>query len=253
MEIDQRPSTHFEERKPGAKPTFLILHYTETMGMGEAEDYFLAKKEHPSGGRVSAHYMIDEKGGIYQYVDESKRAWHAGTSFWGGVEDLNSWSIGIEIVNPGHRFGYRPFPFIQMNALIDLSMDILKRQRGITPFRVLGHSDIAPGRKQDPGELFDWQLLARRGIGVWPVPVKSDADQAALMIENTDKLREGFGAYGYDVRSGLKDVLTAFQRHFHPEVFKSVAKIGQPDPASVARLIALLRMKGQKNPAGTSQ
>lgn len=248
MNITQRPSAHFEDRKGGAQPTFLILHYTETIGMQDAEDYFLAKKDHPSGGRVSAHYMIDEKGAIFQYVQEDKRAWHAGTSFWSKIEDLNSWSIGIEIVNPGHRYGYRAFPFVQMNSVIELSQDILKRNRGIIPFRVLGHSDIAPGRKQDPGELFDWQMLAGRKIGVWPVPVKEDFDKAAVLVTDTDKLREAFSAYGYDVRAGLKDVLTAFQRHFHPEIFKTPLRVGQPDPASIARLNALLRMKGLPSP-----
>lgn len=161
MQIIARPSPNYNDRAPGAI-NMLVLHYT---GMASCEDA-LARLCDPVA-QVSAHYLIDEDGTVYQLVAEQHRAWHAGVSFWKGERDINSRSIGIELVNPGHELGYRAFPQIQMQALADLAHEILARHP-IPPDRVLGHSDVAPGRKRDPGELFDWQWLAGQGIGVWP-------------------------------------------------------------------------------------
>jgi len=239
MKIIQRPSTHFEDRKNGAThPTFLILHYTETVGKQAADDYFLDHKPHPTGGKVSAHYMVDEDGSIYQYVDEDKRAYHAGLSYWGGIKDINSYSIGVEIVNPGHKYGYRAFPSVQMKVVAALCKDILARHE-IPVHHVIAHSDVAPGRKIDPGELFGWQDLASQGIGLWPAPLKEDFEKAV----DEESVRAALNAYGYDPRADFKDVVTAFQRHFHQEMFVAPAQAGQVTPDTAARLYALLRMK----------
>jgi len=156
---------------------------------------------------VSAHYLIEEDGTIWRLVAEERRAWHAGVSSWRGRSDINSASIGIELHNPGHEFGYRAFPDAQMSALEELCRDILARH-AIPPRHVLGHSDVAPERKQDPGELFDWQRLARAGIGLWPAPAA-----AAAAAEVPGLLR----LIGYDfAAAALTPVVVAFQRHFRP-------------------------------------
>ena len=194
------PSPNFTERK--LPVSLLILHYT---GM-QTEQAALDRLRDPAA-QVSAHYVIDINGEIYALVDESRRAHHAGVSYWHGITDINSASIGIELVNTGHEFGYTPFPAAQIDALIGLSADILSRHR-ITA--VLGHSDVAPTRKQDPGELFPWAKLAHNGIGFWTdafcPPVKSAKD----MLKSI----------GYDT-TDLNAALTAFQRHFYPEALLS--------------------------------
>ena len=190
------PSPNFTERK--LPVSLLILHYT---GMQTAQAA-LDRLRDPAA-QVSAHYVIDTDGEIYALVDESRRAHHAGVSYWQGITDINSASIGIELVNKGHEFGYTPFPDAQIDALIGLSKTILSRHR-ITA--VLGHSDVAPTRKQDPGELFPWAKLAQNGIGFWTdafyPPVKSAED----MLKSI----------GYDT-TDLNAALTAFQRHFYPD------------------------------------
>ncbi|MGB1547820.1 MAG: N-acetylmuramoyl-L-alanine amidase, partial [Alphaproteobacteria bacterium] len=158
----EHPSPNHEPRPEGAAIDTLILHYT---GMKTAEAA-LARLCDPAT-KVSAHYLIDETGRIYALVPEERRAWHAGEACWQGETNLNDRSVGIELVNPGHEFGYRPFPEAQMAALEALLQEILARHP-IPAERVLGHSDVAPGRKTDPGELFDWARLARAGIGCWP-------------------------------------------------------------------------------------
>ena len=150
------PSPNFDERD--ARVSMLVLHYT---GMEDAASA-IARLRDPEA-KVSCHYLVDEDGRILRLVDEGKRAWHAGRSYWRGIHGVNAASIGIEIVNPGHEFGYRPFPEEQMDALVPLVADIVRRH-GIWPSNVVGHSDVAPDRKQDPGELFDWALLARHGV-----------------------------------------------------------------------------------------
>ncbi|MBI4031837.1 MAG: N-acetylmuramoyl-L-alanine amidase [Proteobacteria bacterium] len=241
MKIHQDPSPqeHFGGRRNNAaQPTFLILHYTETETADEAADLLTGRKPHPKGEKVSAHYMVDEDGRITRFVDESKRAHHAGVSYWNGIEDINSHSIGIEIVNPGHRYGYRAFPPAQMDAVKTLCRDIFSRH-DIPAHQVLAHSDVAPGRKIDPGELFPWRDLAAAGIGLWPAPLKEDFEK------DTDEVsvRAALTACGYDPRAGFTDVLTAFQRHFHPEAFKTPGLAGQVTSETAARLYALLRMK----------
>ncbi len=168
----EKPSPNCGPRPDGAAIDMLILHYT---GMESAEAALTRMCD--ADARVSAHYMIDEDGTVYRLVDEAMRAWHAGVSSWRGAGNINDRSIGIELVNPGHEFGYRRFPVSQMTALTGLCREILARHP-IAPANVLGHSDVAPSRKQDPGELFDWQALAAAGIGLWPTAESADGEPA---------------------------------------------------------------------------
>ncbi|MGH6879104.1 MAG: N-acetylmuramoyl-L-alanine amidase, partial [Rhizomicrobium sp.] len=161
----ERLSPNHDPRPDGAAIDMLILHYT---GMRTAEEA-LERLCDPAA-KVSAHYTIDREGSLYRHVDESRRARHAGVSFWAGECDVNSRSIGIELVNPGHEFGYIPFADAQVAALIELARGILTRHP-IPPHRILGHSDVAPARKMDPGELFPWRELAKAGIGLFPPPL----------------------------------------------------------------------------------
>ncbi len=156
INIIQTPSPNFNARQ--LPVTLLVLHYTGMPTMQQALD----RLRDPAAA-VSAHYLVDEDGTVYQLVDEASRAWHAGISSWAGETDINSAAIGIEIVNPGHEFGYRKFPAAQIVALIILTKDILTRY-DIPPQNIVGHADIAPARKQDPGELFPWDQLAAAGI-----------------------------------------------------------------------------------------
>lgn len=240
--VARKQSSHFDERKGGVRPSFLILHYTMTHGPDDPDGFFTGTRPHPEGKRVSAHYMIGEDGSIAQYVDEEKRAWHAGVSYWDGMDDLNSRSIGIELVNPGHDLGYRPFPEKQMQAVIALCADIMKRH-AIPARHVLAHSDIAPSRKTDPGELFDWKRMAGAGVGVWPAPLQEDFGEAAQWTDEA-AIREALVRYGYNPQEKYPDLVTAFQRHFQPEVFVSGGgKPGVADAHTTARLAALIRMK----------
>lgn len=203
--------------------SLIVLHYTGMRTGAEA----LARLCDPAA-RVSAHYLIDEDGTVHALVDEAHRAWHAGVSYWHSIFDVNSASIGIEIVNPGHEFGYRPFPAVQIGALIDLAARIRERH-AITPWGVIGHSDVAPARKMDPGELFPWRELAAASLGLWPAPGGQPDDGRPF----ADLL----GAYGYDVRDAPA-AETAFHRHFYPE------RLGQPaDGESRRRLLSLLAQK----------
>jgi N-acetylmuramoyl-L-alanine amidase len=204
----ERPSPNHDERPAGKAIDILLLHYTGMRDAGSA----LERLTDPAA-KVSSHYLIDEDGTAYRLVDEGRRAWHAGVSWWAGERDVNGVSIGIELVNPGHEFGYRSFPSAQMQALIALCRDILTRHP-IPPGRVLGHSDVAPARKRDPGELFDWRGLAAAGIGLWPKPAEGPAELAAVQA--------ALARHGYEVRpsgqmdAGTRAVLIAFQRHFLP-------------------------------------
>lgn len=196
-------SPNFGPRPAGMPVDMLVLHYT---GMPTAEAA-LARLCDPAA-KVGAHYVIDEDGTVHALIDEAMRAWHAGESFWRGETDVNGRSIGIELVNPGHEFGYRPFPKAQMATLIDLARAILQRHP-IPPANVVGHSDVAPRRKTDPGELFDWPCLAAAGIGRWPDGAASPADEG-----------DGPGllaAVGYETVDIEKTVM-AFQRHFRPSL-----------------------------------
>ncbi len=204
------PSPNHDARPDGARIDILVLHYT---GMRTAEEA-LARLCDPAA-KVSAHYTIDRGGAVYVHVPEERRAWHAGVSCWGGERDVNARSIGIELVNPGHEFGYVPFTDDQIASLIDLACGIVERH-AIPPRRVLGHSDVAPMRKSDPGELFPWARLAEFGIGVWP-------GFAAASPGKPEDFAARLARYGYDPQAPLKDVATAFQRHFRPSCVDGVA------------------------------
>lgn len=242
MNIIQRETDHYDERKDGVRPTFLIMHYTETKNLIDAEDYFMGRKDHPTGGRVSAHYMIGQDGTTIQYVDEAKRAWHAGVGHWGGVNDINSHSIGIELVNPGRKYGYQPFPVQQIEVLVRLCKQIMSRH-SIEPHRVLGHSDVAPTRKKDPGELFKWKTLALAGIGVWPKPEEEDRRVGRDYVRDEAALRDAFVTIGFDPQADVNSMVLAFQRHFYPEAFGDQDRdlVGQVTGAMAARLHWLVR------------
>lgn len=228
--IISAPSPNFDARDPLVPLRYVVLHYTGMQSGKEA----LARLCDPAA-KVSAHYMIEEDGRVFALVDEAARAWHAGKSFWRGETDLNSASIGIELVNPGHEFGYRAFPSGQIDALVELLQDIVARH-GVDPrLALLAHSDIAPQRKQDPGELFPWRKLAEQGFGPWPDtpehlrPATACSDAQAMLR-----------AIGYDCpNSGIYDgptraALMAFQRRYDPENLT-----GMPERRTVAMLMSL--------------
>jgi N-acetylmuramoyl-L-alanine amidase len=231
------PSPNFGERR-GGRPNCLILHYT---GMPTAEAALDLLTDPAS--EVSSHYFVWEDGRIDQLVAESARAWHAGAAFWKGESDLNSASIGLEIVNPGHDGGLPPFPDRQIAATIALARDLLSRWR-IPPERVLAHSDVAPGRKRDPGEAFPWQRLWEGGVGHWvePAPISGEA-----LFRHEEEgppvraLQAMLALYGYGIElSGVYDgrtraVVEAFQRHFRPE-----RADGETDASTVTTLKALI-------------
>ncbi len=198
------PSPNFDERDQPV--SIAVLHYT---GMADAASA-IARLRDPEAG-VSCHYLIDEDGRVMRMVPEDKRAWHAGLSYWRGQHNVNSASIGIEIVNPGHEFGYRPFTSEQMEALVPLLAGIVERHQ-IPRANVVGHSDVAPARKQDPGELFDWARLAKHKLAV-ARPIKGLVDP--LWTDGGFLL--ALERYGYDVRDKLAAVV-AFQRRFRPEL-----------------------------------
>jgi len=181
----------------------LILHYTG-MASGAAA---LTRLRDPAA-KVSAHYLVEEDGRVFAMVEEGRRAWHAGVSHWRGSAGLNGRSIGIEVVNPGHEHGYRPFPVLQMVAVVELCLAVLGRHP-IPACNVLAHSDVAPDRKQDPGELFDWQGLAGQGVGLWPSEPAAPAGGEAVAGL--------LAAIGYRADLPLPVQLSAFQRHWRPE------------------------------------
>jgi N-acetylmuramoyl-L-alanine amidase len=223
-EIIDAPSPNFDDRS--LPISMLVLHYT---GMVDAASA-ISRLRDPEA-KVSCHYLVSEDGQVLRMVEEKKRAWHAGRSFWRGITDINSASIGIEIVNPGHDFGYRPFPEEQIDALLPLVAGIMERHP-ISRGNVVGHSDIAPQRKQDPGELFPWNRLAKLRLAL-PRPTRN------LMDPNwTDA---GFllalERFGYDVSDKLAAVV-AFQRRFRPELID-----GTIDGECRALLLALLLPK----------
>lgn len=267
MNVREAPSPNHDERPPDQPVDTLILHYT---GMRSAEEA-IARLRDPAS-RVSCHYVVEESGACWRLVPEGRRAWHAGVSYWRGHEALNGRSVGIEVVNPGHEWGYRPFPPAQMAAVCALALGVLARHP-IAPRDVLAHSDVAPERKQDPGELFDWEGLARRGVGLWPRGV-ADAGTTGALRDTTGlaPVRAALGRVGYRVPprgaaadapgdvsgdaapagesghdpggeavdgrdSALAAVLRAFQRHWRPE-----GVTGEADAGTRARLFALARL-----------
>lgn len=235
------PSPNHDERTGAAAPDILLLHYTGMRDMQSALDRLLSRE-----ARVSSHYLVCEDGAMLQLVAEADRAWHAGASFWERGNDINSRSIGIEIVNPGHEFGYRDFPESQIAAVIELTQDIVARW-SIRPDRVLGHSDVAPSRKDDPGERFPWRRLAEAGVGLWVPPAPIDAGPVLGPGDLGDEvaaMQQAFAAYGYGIApTGVYDALTAqvviaFQRHFRTERVD-----GRADLSTIHTLHALLAAK----------
>ncbi len=235
--VIERPSPGFDRRRCAV--SMLVLHYT---GMRTAADA-LERLTDPAS-KVSAHYLVDEAGAVVRLVAESGRAWHAGVARWRDIADVNSASVGVEIVNPGHEHGYRPFPPAQMEAVAGLARGILARH-AIPQRHVLGHSDVAPGRKRDPGELFDWRWLAARGVGLWPRagPGAGSACRAGDGGPPVARMQERLARFGYaiavDGRFGARtaEVVTAFQRHFRP------ARVdGAADGDTLARLAGLVAL-----------
>jgi N-acetylmuramoyl-L-alanine amidase len=241
---DVVPSPNHGERKDGRHPDMILLHYTGMQDANAALDRLTR-----SSSEVSAHYLVFEEGRIVQMVEESRRAWHAGTSYWAGETDINSCSIGIEIANPGHEFGYPPFPMHQIAAVTALCRSIMTRFT-IPAERVLAHSDVAPSRKQDPGEKFPWRALHDSGVGHWvkPMPISEEGttlapgdsgDAIAAMQSSLAKYGYGIMANGvYD--SATRDVVAAFQRHFRPQRVDGIA-----DPSTQKTLQELLDQRGQ--------
>lgn len=228
MDIASRWSPNFDERADHHAPDMVVVHYT---GMDTAEAA-LERLQDPEA-KVSAHYLIDEQGKCFAMVPEFQRAWHAGVASWEGETDVNSLSIGIELANKGHEFGYPDFPDVQMGTLVELIADIFTRWP-IVPSRVVGHSDVAPARKADPGEKFPWKQLADAGLAVWvePAPIIAGPTlgpgndgqgvrdlQAALALAGYGI--EVDGTYGETTRN----VVTAFQRRQRPESVDGIADL----------------------------
>jgi N-acetylmuramoyl-L-alanine amidase len=235
---DVIPSANYGERKGGRVPDMIVLHYT---GMPDVEGAIAQLCT--AGTDVSAHYIVLEDGRIVQCVPEARRAWHAGASSWAGEDDINSCSIGIEIVNRGHDWGYPDFPLRQIAAAITLCRGITLR-RNVPSHRVLAHSDVAPARKKDPGEKFPWHSLANSGVGHWVHPspiVFGHALQLGSASDEVRNLQQALAKYGYGVPVTGKydeptmEVVTAFQRHFRPERVDGIA-----DHSTLLTLHALL-------------
>ena len=222
----EAPSPNWDERQ--LPVSMVVLHYT---GMPDAAGA-LARMRDPAA-KVSAHYLIDEDGTVTRLVPEARRAWHAGKSYWRGVTDINSASIGIELVNPGHEWGYRPFPEAQMESLIPLLADLIGRHN-VPRANVVGHSDVAPARKADPGELFAWDLLARYRLALPRPELRVPSPYA-----NDGAFYLALERFGYDLTEGLAAV-RAFQRRWRPETIDAVI-----DGETSAILFALLLDRDQ--------
>jgi len=229
MRVVEAPSPNHEPRVDGVPLDTVVLHYTGMPTAAQAID-----RLRDPAAKVSAHYLIETGGRVLGLVPETRRAWHAGVACWQGASDINSRSIGIELVNRGHEWGYHPFPESQLESLRVLIAGILARY-AIRQARVLGHSDVAPERKTDPGELFPWQRLAAHSLAVWPTPVAPPSETPSIAW-----FQARLAAVGYGVaQSGTLDnattaVLAAFQRRFRPE-----AVTGDPDAGTAARLMGL--------------
>jgi N-acetylmuramoyl-L-alanine amidase len=237
LPVTVHASPSFDDRK--APADMLLLHYS---GMPTAREA-LERLVDPAS-KVSCHYLVDEDGSVVQMVPEALRAWHAGLASWEDETDINSLSVGIEIVNPGHEYGYRAFPEAQIAAVIALGQDICARN-AIPRERVLGHSDVAPRRKEDPGELFPWERLAASGLGLWVPPAPLDSEGFSFSEgdrgDPVEELQSRLALLGYGVEisglfdSGTRSVVAAFQRHYRP------ARIdGTADPSTVETLGQLL-------------
>ena len=248
---DVIPSANFGDREKGRSPDMIVLHYT---GMPDVEGALA--RLCTAGTEVSAHYVVLEDGRVVQCVQEAKRAWHAGVAVWAGEEDINSCSIGIEIVNRGHDWGYPDFPLRQVAAVIALCRGILLR-RNLPADRVLAHSDVAPARKKDPGEKFPWDSLANSGVGHWVYPAPIVAGEMLRLGSTGDEVRamqESLAKYGYGIEAnGIFDgstqqVVTAFQRHFRPARVDGIA-----DPSTLSTLRALLASRSADTNAAAAR
>ncbi|MBN8529258.1 MAG: N-acetylmuramoyl-L-alanine amidase [Caulobacterales bacterium] len=249
LNILDAPSPNFDQRR--APPNMLVLHYTGMKTGHEA----VARLRDPEA-KVSAHYVVNEDGSILRLVAEERRAWHAGRGVWQGETDCNAASIGIEIVNPGHAFGYRAFPDAQIGAVIDLIADIRGRWT-IRDGRIIGHSDLAPDRKEDPGELFPWKRLAGAGHGLWFDPASERVAALGAPLGPGDEglgvivLRAGLHRLGYGLKPGgdydeeTRLTVTAFQRHWRPANIDGVA-----DGETRARLVGLLQLASAESVTG---
>jgi N-acetylmuramoyl-L-alanine amidase len=230
LAIRDLPSPNQDDRPVGVPVDTLILHYTDMESGGAA----IARLRDPQS-RVSSHYVVEEDGQIFRLVPEERRAFHAGLSHWRGHELLNGRSIGIEMVNPGHSCGYRPFPALQMAALADLCLELLDRHP-IPARNVVAHSDVAPDRKRDPGELFDWRGLAAIGVGLWPEDVPGD--DLSAVPDGLARAIQLLRRIGYPVDPARPELaLIAFQRHWRQEEFG-----GRPDAGTLARLHAVAEL-----------
>jgi N-acetylmuramoyl-L-alanine amidase len=240
---DVAPSSNFDARKDNRVPDMILLHYTG-MQTGEAALQRLTAAQ----SKVSAHYVVFEDGKIVQCVPEEWRAWHAGEASWAGEADINSCSIGIEIVNPGQEFGYPDFPLRQIAAVIALCRSIITRRGPISADRILGHSDVAPARKQDPGEKFPWGLLSESGVGHWVRAAPLDLEGTGLKpgdrSETVTRLQRTLRSYGYGIAEtgsyddATREVVTAFQRHFRQARVDGIA-----DPSTLLTLRALIETR----------
>lgn len=249
VQIIAAPSPNFNERR--APPDMLVLHYTG-MPTGEAALARLCDAE----AQVSAHYLVEEDGRIFGLVPEARRAWHAGRGVWQGEDDCNAASIGIEIVNPGHEFGYRAFPDTQIASVIALISDIRERWT-IPDNRIIGHSDLAPDRKDDPGELFPWKRLAEAGHGLWFEPAAERIKALGGLLQKGDDgigvmvLRAGLHRLGYGIKPGgdydaeTEAAVRAFQRHWRQSRIDGVA-----DGETRARLVGLLQLASAESVTG---
>ncbi len=236
IKLTERPSPNFNARRPGTGMRFVVIHYTGMKTVDEA----LRRLCDPAA-KVSAHYLVDEDGTAFRLVSEDQRAWHAGVSYWRGERDLNGASVGIELANPGHDWGYRPFPKAQIAALKDLLGEIGARHR-IPADGFLGHSDIAPSRKIDPGELFPWQDLAKDGFGLWPeettpLPGRADLTAAFRRLSEIGYAVPTTMEEGSDIlnaEAAATDVIKTFQRRYLPEQVD-----GRLDAVTASRIAAV--------------
>jgi N-acetylmuramoyl-L-alanine amidase len=274
LDIIQHPSPNFDERKRPIR--FVVLHYT---GMNSADGalrvlsdplpqrsaYLSEIPQSPlmvdgrpadavsipaPMNRVSSHYLVYEDGRVFQLVDEAKRAWHAGRGSWDGETDLNSCSVGIEIANGGHDYGLPDFPDVQIQNVMTLVRQIMERH-GLDPHHVIGHSDLAPSRKPDPGEKFPWKRFAQAGLSIWPPTGPEDGDTRVLfdtlgtLDSGISAIQTGLGTIGYGLEvngtydATLKDIIRAFQRRFRQS--KADGIIDVETVALIGRVAALLR------------
>ena len=238
LPIRELPSPNQDDRPDNSPIDMVILHYT---GMKTARE--AVERLRDPAAKVSSHYLVDEDGYVLRLVAEERRAWHAGVSYWRGQRGLNDRSIGIEIVNPGHGLGYRDFPVLQLVSVCDLCLEILSRHE-VPARNFVAHSDVAPDRRDDPGEKFDWEGLARNGVGLWPEDVPDLGTGGAVRdAASLRDVRAALAHIGYEVAPegaldpALAAVLRAFQRHWRPEAVN-----GQADSGTLARLLAVARL-----------